>query len=148
MRQKGDFLNAIRLYSEEITKEGSLADTGLYFARGETYFQMKEYEKAIESYSVASSKNPSDPSASLQLAYCWYKLGDYRKARIDLRDSMRISPTINARCLSGLLHAREGKKEEALAELNDCCKKDNASYLTSEQLTEAQKTIVLLQRTK
>ncbi|MBU6451043.1 MAG: tetratricopeptide repeat protein [Cyanobacteria bacterium REEB67] len=146
LREKGDCQSALRLYDAAIAKAGPEAESSLFYQRGETYFQMKNYQRALENYSIALSKHSDDYLANLQMAFCWYKLGDYKKARIDLRDSQRICPTPSAQCLNGLLFAQESKSKEALANLKACLAKDSVSYLTEDQQNEAKKTIALLER--
>ena len=91
LKMKGDLGGALSLYSNEIVKEGSNAPAYLYNGKADVFYLLKDYKRALENYAMAFSKSPADHTFPLQMAYCWYKMGDFRKSRIDLQASQKIN---------------------------------------------------------
>ena len=142
LKMKGDLGGALSLYSNEIVKEGSNAPAYLYNGKADVFYLLKDYKRALENYAMAFSKSPADHTFPLQMAYCWYKMGDFRKSRIDLQASQKINNfSPNTLCLEGLLNAKAGRSKQALTQLEASTAANNISYLTDEQKVEALKVI-------
>lgn len=57
----------------------------LSFFTGDVYFKTKQFEKAIDTYSLASQLTPDDPLFLSRKGICNYVLGNYQNAITDLK---------------------------------------------------------------
>jgi predicted Zn-dependent protease len=75
---------AISLFPEE----------GLFYQlRGAIYFQEKDYTEAIKAFTSAIAKNPDYFYPYQQRGYCYKKMHEFKKARIDLEKSQKLLPS-------------------------------------------------------
>ena len=59
---------------------------------GLTYLSLQAYEKAIEYFSMAISKNEKDVDALFELAKCYYYIGNLPKSKKYLLRIIAIEP--------------------------------------------------------
>lgn len=67
-----------------LTQVETLSLRNAYFYIGDCAFDLRSYEEAIESYNMARSRYPGDPSvlvALIQIVNAYIELGDWRSAR-------------------------------------------------------------------
>ena len=91
----GQLNAALKKYDQSLRYDMNKSITALtHYWKGEAYYQLREYDKALSSYEgfrgVNGSFNLSEYNLSFyQTAYCYYKKYDFQKAAADFRRFLR-----------------------------------------------------------
>jgi tetratricopeptide (TPR) repeat protein len=85
--QQGDYREAIKSYSEAISKAPNFALA--HTNKGRAYMDLKEYERAIESFNSAIRAEPSVGEHYYDVGRAYTKLEDYQKAEHFLNLALR-----------------------------------------------------------
>ena len=108
----GKYRNAIRSYNEAISFSNRYIDA--YRNRAHAYFQLKEYEQAIENFNECIRLQPEEPRHFYKRGICFAALGKPEKAErsyvMALEVDNRFAPAIEA--LVGL-YQQTGRTELA-----------------------------------
>ena len=123
----GEFATTLRLSADPALK----ADT--YSDLGSVYRQLREYDRAKESFTAALQLNPNQTMASINLGLLAQKTGDYGEASSYYRHAMSLEPTAVGYLLLAKAEEQAGHAAEAQAAISQ------AKQLTSDW-NEAQKT--------
>jgi len=128
---KHSYSDALKLY-EAITKKYS-AYAPAYVGMGNSYLQLKKYDKAIESYNKSLILRNDDFLTNAGLGSAYLELEDYDKTYFYLRKTQYLAPNIT-RVSSNLLKLYDalGMYDEviniSLQELKDNTGKDDVYY--------------------
>ncbi len=110
----GIFLGPVSLPAARVA-----GDPGGHTNRGVKYAKKKEYEKAVEEFTMAIELQPKDPRNYRNRAITYRLMGEQGKAKADFAKAIELNPdtpkslTDNARLL-----LRDKKTKEALAQLD------------------------------
>ena len=63
---------------------------------GQTYFELKEYKKAIECFDKAIEINPEDEVAWFNSGFAYFKLKDYTNSTNSFKKAISIFDSINS----------------------------------------------------
>lgn len=112
--------------SEEITMLASGNDYwSLYFA-GEYYKKNKDYKQAIQYYIKSINLMPSLTQCYLQIAICYYNLGNYNQAVTYLNQYIKVNPKDDtAYFWRAKVHANNNNLENALSDILTATALDN-----------------------
>jgi|JI6StandDraft_1071083.scaffolds.fasta_scaffold02061_4 tetratricopeptide (TPR) repeat protein len=107
-----------------------------YRNRGKLYYAMKQYENAIQDYTIALSKSPDKKKDNLYMhrANVYLAVNDKEKSLIDIGSAFALNPDS---LTLGYLYALKGDKENTEKIINtflskdlnqSCCKSGNRFY--------------------
>ncbi|AMV71965.1 tetratricopeptide repeat protein [Desulfuromonas carbonis] len=88
--QKGNYVDAIRLYREALDHNPRYAQAFVYL--GETYYAMDKTELAVAEYTRALEINPDYTEANYRLGLAYLKLRQPEKAEKSFRTVLRLAP--------------------------------------------------------
>ena len=101
-------------YIEEISKlttaiENDSSNSQLFLLRGNLYFNIKEYQKAVNDYTVSIERNTKDPFEVIQYRCCSYcKLKNYKKVLEHLFLMAEMNPLNDkAYCCLGRVYSEQ-----------------------------------------
>ncbi|WP_353932262.1 tetratricopeptide repeat protein [Okeanomitos corallinicola TIOX110] len=77
--------------SKQITEDENLTFVD-YYERGNTNYQNREYEQAIENFSKGIKKNPNFSKLYINRGNARYNLNDYEGALVDYNQALKINP--------------------------------------------------------
>ena len=77
---------------EENSKKKGAPDARTYYHKGNTYFEKKKYEKAIENYNMAIILNPTFSEAYFSRGLAYYNLKNFDKSMSDYTKSGELDP--------------------------------------------------------
>jgi tetratricopeptide (TPR) repeat protein len=109
------FLLAIALAGAPGTARADAAQARAHFEKGRSYFEVDEYEKAIEEFKAAHVEKP-DPAYLLNIAECYRHLGEYKQAVAFYRRFLTLAPgsdPLRPKCAKRIAEL-EGKEDEPL----------------------------------
>ena len=90
-KEREKLLKKIEEYIEKIKEE---PDNDIYYYnRGNTYYSLKEYEKAINDYNKAIELNPNNASYYNNRGISFYSLKEYEKAINDYNKAIELNPS-------------------------------------------------------
>jgi len=115
-QSEGEPSNAVLLCTQAI-EAGDLDDEGLaltYSNRGNSYYDLGDYDRAIADYNIALDLQPDDPVTLSNRGAAYLELGQNDLAFDDLNEAIRLYPenpvALTNRCW---IHAVEGRYELA-----------------------------------
>lgn len=102
-------------YMELAGEKGYNKNNDYYQNLGNAYMNVKQYEKAIETYLIVLKRKPSDLELLYQVAQAHYKAGKYQEA-IDYWDQVLTNDKSNANALYmiGLSYQKKGEKDKGM----------------------------------
>lgn len=118
----GHFQECLTLLNQAIDLDKS--NTAYYSMRGETYFQLEEYERAIEDFQHAVELNPHDFFARINCGFVFVTIHDWHKALKLYEEAIAVSPDT---ALGHYSHA-------SVLERIDCLPEACASYTRALEL--------------
>ena len=86
-----NFRDAIDIFDQVI--ELNADHPRVYEARGEAYYKLKDYERAINDYLIAVEQNPNDAEIWNSAGVASAKLGMYRAAAAYFDEAVKINPS-------------------------------------------------------
>ena len=90
-KEREKLLKKIEEYIEKIKEE---PDNDIYYYnRGNTYYSLKEYEKATNDYNKAIELNPNNASYYNNRGISFYSLKEYEKAINDYNKAIELNPS-------------------------------------------------------
>ncbi len=141
----GNYDEALRIYSTAIAN-GAPNDV-IHFRRGELYKRLKMYNEAIGDFSAYIEEQPSDLQNRIQLAACYYELKQYERAMSVCKTVIAMTPnSAEAIYMRGKILFREGKYNDALQDLKQCCNPSHSIYLQPSDLAEATRMRTLAEK--
>lgn len=115
-QSEGEPSHAVALCTEAIDAD-DLDDEGLaitYSNRGNSYYDLGEFERAVFDYNIALELMPGDPVTLSNRGAAYLELGQEEQALADLNEAIRLYPdnpvALTNRCW---IHAVEGRYELA-----------------------------------
>ncbi len=110
--EKGELFKAIEVFGE-LTQSIPKKTQG-WFNRGETWYQLGQYEKALADYEQVLELNASDLQAMTGKAHSLYQMGEHEKALAEYQVVNRMMPTSHTALLNtGDCHQTLGQWKEA-----------------------------------
>ncbi|MBI4160824.1 MAG: tetratricopeptide repeat protein, partial [Acidobacteria bacterium] len=107
-RKMGDFPRALAVYDQALLDPTYRTPEKVHFNRGQTYLEMQEPEKAVESLRTAIAIAPRFGKARLLLAETFRALGRHAEAKAQLELVIQVLPdTEESRRAQDLLDAKE-----------------------------------------
>ena len=91
LSQSRSFRDAIDIFNQVI--ELNANHPKVYEARGEAYYALKDYEKAVNDYLIAAEQNPNDAEIWNNAGVASAKLGMYRAAASYFYEAIQINPS-------------------------------------------------------
>ena len=131
-KEKEKLLKKIEEYTKKIKEEPNNAI--YYYNRGNTYYSLKEYEKAINDYNKAIELNPSYALAYNNRGVSFYNLKKYGKAIISYSRAIKLDPDYSSPYYNkGLVYKTFKKYEKAIKNYNKAIElnPNNSSYYNS-----------------
>lgn len=101
-------------------------DTTKYLAQ--TFLQLEDPEKAIESYDAAIKRNPSDDELRVSLAQLYYAEEQYEEAASHYRSAVKINPSATNRYSYGESLLKVGNFTEAEYQFREVRRLEPESY--------------------
>lgn len=83
-----NYFDALRRYNKILSNDK--ANEAAYFERGKTYIETQTYKYAVYDFSMVLDLNPTNAQAYYFRAYAHTKLGNNKKAKIDLNKSKKL----------------------------------------------------------
>lgn len=116
----GDYERGVELLTTAI-ESGDMADTNLtiaYYNRANAWFNLEEYERALDDLTKAIDRNPRFLEAFIKRGATYKELGEYRLAVADLTSALELNPN-NGRALfmRGLARSLAGNAEAAMQDM-------------------------------
>lgn len=116
----GDYERGVELLTRAI-ESGDLEETNLtiaYYDRGNAWFYLEEYDKALEDLTTAIERNPRFLEAFVKRGAAYKELGKYDLAIADYTSALELNPN-NGRALfmRGLAYSLAGDAESAMADI-------------------------------
>ena len=115
-RDKNDYKKAIEYFNKRIKY---VADYSTYGNRGLTYWELGDFEKALDDFQKSIEINPQYMPSYYNRAGVFHALGDHEAAIKDYTRALEIKPndvwSYNNR---GLVYSRIGDFEKAIADFN------------------------------
>ena len=103
---------------DEVIGEERLRTAASYLDEGNVYFNVGQYELAIERYTRALEERPGIPAALYNRATAHTRLGQFDAALADYGRTLELTPVdIDALNNRGMLRLYRSEPEEALARL-------------------------------
>jgi tetratricopeptide (TPR) repeat protein len=144
-QQKG-YAEIVNFLKEKgaIKIEINYKDANAYCNRGNTYYDLREYKKAIENYTKAIEINPKD--VNCYYYYCnrgtaYYDLREYKKAIENYTKAIEINPKYaNTYYSRGNVYRKIGKYQKAI----DDCYQAGTLYLKQKNKTRVLECIDLM----
>jgi tetratricopeptide (TPR) repeat protein len=91
------------------------------YKRGDAYYEMGEYSKAIAEYNKAIETNPNHALAYFNRAYAYGEIGNYDKAIADYSKIIELNPgDAQAYYNRGLDYYNNGEVSKAVSDLERC----------------------------
>ena len=94
-KENDDLLKVIEEYTRKIVKDPNNID--YYIDRGDIYFSIREFEKALKDYSrvieLSSYSNSTKGRYYRDRGYTYYCLKEYKKAIEDFSKAIELEPT-------------------------------------------------------
>jgi tetratricopeptide (TPR) repeat protein len=78
----------------------------IYSIRAKKKFQIRDFQGAIDDYTSAISKDPSDEEYQVSRGWMYFQNEEYNKAILDFRKTLEIEPS-NSEALQGLIASYE-----------------------------------------
>lgn len=113
--EKKEILKGVDAYDQAISSNPSNAK--LYYARGDIYLQVGEYDKAIADYDKAVSLEPQNPEMFIARGCVYVSMGDLTSAVADFDRAIAVKPThAMAYANRGAAYSKLGDVERAIAD--------------------------------
>ena len=102
----------------DIPIKGDPYDANTYYTRGYSYYELDEYEKAVEDFSEAIEIDPYDADAYIMRGLSYHKLGENKKAVDDYTKAIHLKPDyFNAYNDRAIIYDQLGEYEKAVEDL-------------------------------
>lgn len=129
----GDHERGVELLTKAI-EAGDLADTNLtiaYYNRGNAWFHLGDYTRALEDLTTAIDRNPRFLEAFIKRGAAYKELGEYELAIADLSSALELNPN-NGRALfmRGLAWSLAGDAEAAMRDMSAAHRIDQRFLVT------------------
>ncbi|MFW5734212.1 MAG: tetratricopeptide repeat protein [Oceanidesulfovibrio sp.] len=129
----GDYIRGQELLTTAI-ESGDLADTNLTIAlynRGNAWFYLEEYDRALDDLTTAIERNPRFLEAFIKRGVTYKELGEYALAIADFNSALELNPN-NGRALfiRGLSHALAGDPEQSMRDISAAHRIDQRFVIT------------------
>ena len=112
----------LREAEDRIAREESAEN---YFYRGNVFFRLKMYDKAIADYTQAIEKNPECAEAYNNRGIAYRKTGEYDKAIADYTQTLEKNPEyIEAYINRGIVYRKTGEYDKAIADYTQALEKN------------------------
>ena len=113
--EKKEILKGVDAYDHAISCNPSNAK--LYYARGDIYLQVGEYDKAMADYDKAVSLEPQNPEMFIARGCLYVSMGDLTSAVADFDRAIAIKPTdAMAYANRGAAYSKLGDVQRAIAD--------------------------------
>jgi tetratricopeptide (TPR) repeat protein len=89
-----------------------------FTTRGNIYYSMSEYKKAIPDYLEAIKLDASDDHAYYNLGLVYFSLSDYKKAEESISRSIQLRPNMSSYYQRGLTYYYSDQYEKAISDFN------------------------------
>ena len=89
-KEKEELLKEIKEYTKKIEEEPN--DASYWNNRGDTFYNLKEYQKAIEDYNKAIELNPKESLYFYNRGISYYNLKEYEKTIEDYNKAIELNP--------------------------------------------------------
>lgn len=107
-------LLSIDCMSETSVSMSDLNEANDFTNEGIFHLQNQKYEKAIEAFKKAKSKNPKSPDIPNNIGFCYLSMNKLDKANDFFLESLKIDPNYpNALYNLGVLRQKVGENEQA-----------------------------------
>jgi len=127
-RDAQDYLKAIEAAKKSISYVPSV---DAYVELGLCYLELKQAANAVQAFQEGIHLEPSDPVLHFDLAYAYLDLGEFEKAKVSAKESLRLKgDDVDAINLLGVAHGRLKEYAEAipLFEKAVCLQPTNGLY--------------------
>jgi tetratricopeptide (TPR) repeat protein len=115
-----DLQRALDYFQAAITYNGNVASLPeIYLQRGNVYYRIPDFERAIADYDKAIQLNPADANAFNNRGVVYAARGDYSSAVADLTQAIQLEPDNPVAYYSrGNVYVLSGGYDEAIADLD------------------------------
>lgn len=93
-------------------------DADSYFNRGNAYYDLKQYERAIQDYSKAIALNTNYAEAYFNRGIVYYNLGQYERAILDYNKALEFKQHEFIYNNRGNAYSKLGQKERAILDFD------------------------------